>query len=344
MRILWSGNGAIVNKTSLIEPVTDFFNRHQLLGTGGVLALSGGPDSVCLAKILRDLHGQGSIPRLVLAHLNHQLRGADSDGDEEFVVKLAHAWGLPCRTQRLDVAAAARQSGANLEDTARQARYDWLTQVAREEGAIWVATGHSADDQAETILFRLLRGSGLQGLAGMAERRVLAPGIDLIRPLLSVRRHAIQAYLDLHEQCYRQDASNQDRHFTRNRLRHELLPLLASQFNPAIAEVLCRLGEQAREAQEELARWAARLLAEAELPRAGGMVVLDAAKVAGAAPHMRRELFRLVWQREQWPMAEMTFEAWDRLARLVEGTPAAQDLQGGVRARRTGRVVQVERI
>ncbi|HWY86234.1 MAG TPA: tRNA lysidine(34) synthetase TilS, partial [Gemmataceae bacterium] len=229
-----------MNTTTLVDSALDFLSRHALVGTGGVVALSGGPDSVCLAKIMRDLHGQGAIPKLVLTHLNHQLRGADSDGDEEFVVKLALDWGLPCRTRRLDVAAVARQSGANLEETARQARYDWLTQVAREEGASWVATGHSADDQAETILFRLLRGSGLQGLAGMAERRMLAPAIDLIRPLLSVRRQAIQAYLDMHEQSYRQDASNQDRQFTRNRLRHELLPLLAGQFNPAIAEVLCR--------------------------------------------------------------------------------------------------------
>ena len=330
-----------VNIISVIQSALDFVSRHALVGAGGVVALSGGPDSVCLAKIMRDLHGQGHFPRLLLAHLNHQLRGADSDGDERFVVNLARDWELPCRTHSVDVAAAARESAPTWRRR-RDTRYDWLTLVAREEGARWVATGHSADDQAETILFRLLRGSGLQGLAGMAERRALAPGIELVRPLLGVRRQTIHEFLALHQQSYRQDASNQDLQFTRNRLRHELLPLLAGQYNPAIADVLCRLGEQAREVQEEMARWAARLLAEAELPRAGGMVVLDAAKVAGAAQHMRREMFRLLWQREKWPMGAMTFEAWDRLARLVEENSAAHDLPGGIRARRTGRVVQLE--
>jgi tRNA(Ile)-lysidine synthase len=158
---------------TLDQVVAAFFGRHALTG-GGVVALSGGPDSVCLALILRDLHRQGVFPKLVLAHLNHQQRGADSAADEAFVQDLSVAWNLPCRTERVDVAAAAEQARVNLEATARRLRYSWLARVARDEGAAWVAAGHSADDQAETVLFRMLRGSGLQGLSGMADRRVLA--------------------------------------------------------------------------------------------------------------------------------------------------------------------------
>ena len=151
----------------LIKIVADFFHRNSLCDTGGVIALSGGPDSVCLAKLLCDLQRQGLIPKLVLAHLNHQLRGFDSDADEAFMIALADSWRLPCKVQRLDVAAAAHHASANLEATARRLRYEWLMRVAQEEGAGWLATGHNADDQAETVLFRLLRGTGLQGLAGM---------------------------------------------------------------------------------------------------------------------------------------------------------------------------------
>jgi tRNA(Ile)-lysidine synthase len=333
-----------VKLTFPTQAVADFFTRHALAGTSGVVALSGGPDSVCLASILRELQGQGSLARLVLAHLNHQLRGAASAADEEFVITLARDWGVACRTQRLEVAQVATQSGGNLEETARRLRYDWLTQIAREEGASWVATGHSADDQAETVLFRLLRGSGLHGLAGMAERRALAPGVDLLRPLLDVRRHAVLAYLAEQGQGYREDASNQDLRLTRNRLRHELLPTLAEHYNPAIKEILVRLATQARQAQEEMDQIAGRLLVEAERPRAGDMIVLDAQRLAMASRHLRREMFRLIWRREEWPAARMTFDAWDQVALLVEEDAAAVDLPAGIRARRVGRVIQLERV
>lgn len=327
----------------LTQTVLEFFTHHDLLRTTGVIAVSGGPDSVCLARALVELQSQGLLASLVVAHLNHHLRGPDSDADEAFVVTLAQQWNVRCRVQRCDVAALAAQHHANLEETARQQRYDWFTQVAREEAAVWVATGHSADDQAETVLHRLLRGSGLQGLAGMAARRSLAPGIALVRPLLTVPRAAILKYLESSPETARTDSSNLDMRFTRNRLRHQLLPLLASQFNPAIKDVLCRLAEQAGEVHKEMARAAAHLLTAVELPRAGNLVVLDASKLLTPARHLRREVFRLLWTREHWPQGRMTFDAWDRLAQLVEGNPAALDLPGGVHVRRTGKVVQLQR-
>jgi tRNA(Ile)-lysidine synthase len=331
---------SIVRPSSLIAVVADFLKRHVQAGAG-VVAISGGPDSVCLASILRQFKEQGLIPKLVLAHLNHQLRGSESDADEAFVTRLAETWQLRCRTERVDVAAAAQQAGANLEATARRLRYEWLTRIAQEEGASWVATGHSADDQAETVLFRLLRGSGLQGLAGMAGRRPLAPGIDLLRPLLSVRREAILACLREHQQDFREDVSNEDTRWTRNRLRHDLLPSLARDYNPAVYDVLCRLADQAREVQEEVMRGAARLLQEAELPRAGDMTVLRIDPLAQATRAARREVFRLIWERESWPMRQMDFAAWSRLAVLVDGAPVALDMPGGVKVQRVGHVVQL---
>jgi tRNA(Ile)-lysidine synthase len=326
-----------------MEVVADFFTSLDLGGTSGVVALSGGPDSVCVAKILGNLFVQKSFSKLILAHLNHQLRGPESDKDEAFVRQLAQAWNLPCRIERRDVAAVALASGANLEDAARRLRYDWFAQVAREEGANWVATGHSADDQAETVLFRLLRGSGLQGLAGMAQRRPLVPGIDLVRPLLPVNRVAIIAFLKNHQQAFCADSSNLDVSFTRNRLRHELLPLLAETYNPAIAEILCRLAVQARAVQEEIAPWASQLLTQTELPRAEDIVVLEVAGLKRASRHLRCELFRLVWAREKWPMGRMTYEAWNRLAELVEEERGALDLPDGITGKNIGRVLQLKR-
>src|SRR5262249_25956730 len=162
----------------------------------------------------------------------------DSDNDEVFVAALctrlvAEGATLDCRSNRIDVASLARERGANLESVAREARYGWLAEVAREAGAGWVATGHTADDQAETVLHRLRRGTGLRGLCGIPVRRPLAPGIEVVRPLLRVTRAQVLNYLRALGQDFREDRSNSDPRFTRNRIRHELLPLLAEHYNPA---------------------------------------------------------------------------------------------------------------
>jgi tRNA(Ile)-lysidine synthase len=305
----------------------------------GVVAVSGGPDSVAL---LRALLVETRRP-LVVAHLNHRLRGEDSDDDEAYVRQLcqdlvAAGANLVCYTDRRDVCALA--DGDNLESAGRRLRYGWLAQVAHETAAAWVATGHTADDQAETVLHRLLRGTGLRGLAGIPRRRNLDSAIVLVRPLLAVRRTEVLAFLEHLGQRYREDASNLDPHFTRNRLRHELLPLLTREYNPAVVDILNRLAEQAGEVHELIADHAAALLAAAELPRAGKMVVLDVRKLASAPPLLAREALHLLWQRENWPLGEMGFEAWQRALAVAVGEGAA-DFPGGVRLRRVGHVVQI---
>jgi len=327
-----------------LEQIEPFMTAY---GTaGGVVAVSGGPDSVALARALVLLQERGSAGPLVFAHLNHQLRGAEADADESFVAELVRQLAstrapVTFRCQRLNVAEAAQTNKENLESCARRLRYNFLTQVAREESAIWVATGHTADDQAETVLHRLLRGTGLLGLAGIRPRRTLAPGIDLIRPLLRLPRADVLQFLHELEQPYRVDSSNLLPDRTRNRIRHDLLPLLSQQYDPAIVSILCRLAEQARDAHEVLAEEANAVLREAELPRPGDMVVLQAARLSAAQPYLLREVFRLVWKRENWPMAEMTFDDWARLARLARLETGADDFPGGIHARRAGRVVQL---
>jgi tRNA(Ile)-lysidine synthase len=317
----------------------------SLEGPGLVAAVSGGPDSVALARAAAQ--GCGGR-RLVLAHLNHQLRGADSDADEAFVAGLhaslaAGVLDLRLCSERRDVGAQARREGANLEALARRVRYGWLAEVARREGVRWVLTGHTADDQAETVLHRLLRGAGLQGLRGIAARRPLDGEVCVVRPLLGTTRAEVLAYLSSLGQPFREDTSNRDLRHTRNRIRHELLPHLAANYNPAVVAVLGRLASQADETFAALQEEARALLRAAELPRAGALCILDQASLAAAPRHRVREVFRLLWGREGWPLNGMGYRDWQRLADLAAGGATALDLAGGVHARRCDRVIQVGR-
>jgi tRNA(Ile)-lysidine synthase len=317
------------------------------LSAGGVVAVSGGPDSVALLRAMLAARPDEKAP-LVMAHLNHQLRGADSDADEEFVVKLhrslaAEFAGLELERAQLDVGRLAREQGENLEALARRERYAWLVEVARARGLGWVATGHTANDQAETVLHHLLRGTGLAGLRGIAPRRPLEAGIEVVRPLLPVTRAEVLAYLADLNQPSRRDSSNADLHYTRNRIRHELLPHLAERYNPRIAEVLARLAAQAEEVSRAEEESGADVLREAELPRAGALVILDAGKLSAAPPRLVRMALRLLWQREGWPSGGMGHEHWQRLADLVRAEGGACDLPEFVHARRRGHVLQLGR-
>jgi len=297
----------------------------------GVVAVSGGADSVALLCILQTLYPAS----LTVAHINHQLRGEESDGDEAFVRELAAKLALPCRVKVVNVAAMA--SGENLEATARKVRYEFFSELAVEVGAGWIATGHTADDQAETILHRLIRGTGLQGLRGIAHQQSV-----IIRPLLAVARADVLEHLASLNQPFREDSSNADPRFTRNRIRHELVPLLKT-FNPAIVSTLGQIASQAAEAFELVEADSKRWAKEVELPRAGDRLILDATKLVDAHPYRVRELLRFLWQREGWPTTDMTADHWTRLVAVAHGNLTAVDFPEGISARRAGKVVQIGR-
>lgn len=327
----------------LLDKVRAFLASLPPVEGGLVVAVSGGPDSVALLHALVALE----VAPLTVAHLNHQLRGAESDADEQFVRDLhaqfraagAPHLGLVCG--QINVAAEAKATRDNLENRARMMRYDWLAQAAREVGCQRIATGHTADDQAETILHRLLRGTGLHGLRGIAARRRLAPDVEAIRPILAVPRSEVVAYLEAEGQPARHDSSNNDLGLTRNRIRHELLPHLQEQYNPGIARILNRLAAQAEEVCRESEELTRSLLEAAERPRVGRLVVLDRRNLETAPRHRVRELFRRVFEREGWPAGRMTFDAWDRLAAVAFGEATGVDLPDGLRARLRLNVVQV---
>jgi tRNA(Ile)-lysidine synthase len=212
--------------------------RQKLFSKGEtvVVAVSGGADSVALLDILT--HLQEYRLQLVVAHLNHGLRGAASDGDEAFVSGLAARYGLPFAVRRADIAGLARSSRLSLEDAGRRARYEFLAETAKAHGATSIAVAHHLDDQAETVMIRLLRGAGGSGLSAMASS---SQGI-LKRPLLQVSRADIEQYLRLRELTYRTDSTNADTTILRNSIRHELMPFLRK-YNPKISDRLAATAE-----------------------------------------------------------------------------------------------------
>jgi len=222
-----------------------FVGRHArpARGTGVLLAVSGGADSMALLRAMQTLAARFDW-RLHVAHLDHGLRGADGAADAAFVRATAEALGLPMTLGTADVREQARDAGISIEMAARGARYDFLAATATANGATGIVTAHTADDQAETVLLRMVRGCGLAGLKGIPAVGK-HHGLPLLRPLLTVSRGAIEAYLHAVGQPWHEDASNADPAHQRNRVRHEVLPLLADRLNPRVGHALCRLADQA---------------------------------------------------------------------------------------------------
>ncbi len=248
---------------SLLETTYQTFLRHNLLPPTAklVVGVSGGADSLALLHLLYQLRHRGGW-QLHAATLDHGLRGQAGADDVTFVVHTCRAWDIPVTAGQVDVLVLSHQRGRGIEETARAARYDFLATTARQIGARHIAVAHHADDQAETILLHLIRGSGLQGLSGMEFRLPLPgyPDLLLIRPLLAVTRRQIEAYCADHALHPRQDSTNLDTNYLRNRLRLETLPHLR-QLNPQIERALLQMADTAALEASYLAQQLAQVTA-----------------------------------------------------------------------------------
>ncbi|HEU5409750.1 MAG TPA: tRNA lysidine(34) synthetase TilS [Candidatus Acidoferrales bacterium] len=214
---------------ALTDRIQQTIKKHGMLRAGDrvAVAVSGGADSVALLRLFHSMRDELGII-LVVVHFNHQLRGSESDGDEKFVVSLAETLALPVIIGRADVALAAKCNGWNLEDAARRLRYQFFEEASEQHAIARVATAHTADDQAETVLARIIRGTGLAGLSAIHPVRA-----KVIRPLLEIRREELREYLNSIHQNWREDSSNTDKSRLRARLRSDLLPQL-EHFSPNI--------------------------------------------------------------------------------------------------------------
>jgi tRNA(Ile)-lysidine synthase len=251
--------------------------RHYKISVDAPLiaAVSGGMDSVVMLHALCQVQQQAAL-RVHVATLNHGLR-AEAARDTALVEALARDLGLPVTVGQVDCAALSRHWSIGLEAAARRARYDFLAQVAEQQGSKVILTAHHADDQAETVLLHLLRGSGVDGLAGMVAFADVPGhgGLMLVRPMLQVTRGEIERYCLEHHLSYAQDESNADLRFTRNRIRHDVLPALAA-INPQIADSLRRLADAAQADSIYLRQVSAAMVA-LHCQRSGGRVTVDRA-------------------------------------------------------------------
>jgi tRNA(Ile)-lysidine synthase len=272
----------------LSERVCRTIERYRLLPPGArvVVAASGGADSTALAGLLQEAASRLKIALTGLAHFNHNLRGAASDGDEEFCRGLAERLAVPFDAGRGDVGAAARELGTSIEDAGRRLRYRFLDEARERLGASHVAVGHTRDDQAETLLLNLLRGAGTRGLGGMAPVRGA-----IVRPLLECSHAELVAWLEARGVAYREDESNRDRRFARNRLRHDVMPAFERAF-PGAAVSLAKSAETARADADYLEAMAQEILATVAR-RVEGHLVLDASAVRTMPCALARRVARL---------------------------------------------------
>lgn len=299
-----------------------------------LVAVSGGADSVALLAALRRLVPSGLERRLIVAHAEHDLR--DSAGnDRVFVADLAERYGLPFIWRRVGVRADDGNEG--IEGRARRLRYAFLLEAAEAHGARHVLVGHTADDQAETILQRMLRGTGLAGIGGMARARELGTGIGLLRPLLEVRREAARQFLECLGEPWQEDPTNADGRHARNFIRRDVLaPCTAGPF-PAATESLVRLGRQASLVAAALRSAAEHVLESCASRHADGSVVLRSKELAGLDRHLVAEVFVALWRREGWPQQDMTARHYAGLAAMAGGdvaTATACDAPGRITVRR----------
>jgi len=317
---------------NLAERVQRTIEVHRLLRRDDriLIAVSGGVDSVALAHLLLRLRS-GHRWTLQLGHVDHGLR-PESRREAEHVQRLGARWQVPVLVEMVDVAAVHRREGGSLEEVARRLRYDALLRLARACHADAIAVAHTRDDQAETVLMRLVRGAGLAGTAGMPYARPLEER-RLVRPLLDCWRQELETCVRAEDLPTVEDPSNHDPRFLRNRIRHQLLPLLEREYNPQIKELLIQWMMVSEAASAYVAGEAARCFRR--------LARRDGRRVSLALPGLRRQavavqqaVLRLALAEAKGDLRQVGFQHWQEVASLLHERPAGSvvDLPGGVRA------------
>lgn len=327
-------NNRVVSETSQLErKVLNTVRTKGLLSEGEsvVAAVSGGADSVALLHVLARLSGRLKIG-LSAGHVNHQLRGADAEADEAFVKELCETLGIPSEVRRAH--GLRREGGGNLENEARKVRYDLLAEIARPKNAV-IATAHTLNDQAETFLMKLLRGAGPAGLSGIMIERMhepegttLSTAVRVIRPLIEVSRTEILEYLERSGVQFREDAMNDETTFDRNWVRHNLIPLLESRFNPQLVSVLARSANLFAEADEFLQQEAEKVLQDCARSE-GEDLLLPVEVLGGFSSILSKQLVRACIRETKGDLESISQQHVDDVLSLIRKTSGRHlDLPG----------------
>lgn len=326
--------------------------NHLRAGMRVAVAVSGGADSVGLLRAMAQAAPEIGVV-LSVAHVHHGIRGAEADEDERFVANLARGLGLEFRVHRVETPAVAREKKQTLEEAARELRYGWFRELLAQGKADAVATAHTLDDQAETVVHRMLRGAWTEGLSGIHPVVECARG-RILRPFLGIRREEIRTWLRETGQAWREDASNDDMAHTRNRIRRDLMPQLAD-YNPQIAEQLAHLAAIARDEENwwdaELARLLPGLVLPGKPVRGGGRAVsthpeegsegMEMERLRALPTALRRRVLR---EAAKQLGCALNFEQTERLIAMCEPDGARkQELAAGLWAERSARELRLVR-
>lgn len=296
-----------------------------------LVGISGGPDSVALLHFLltHRKHTGEPVGGVIAAHVNHGLRGEESDRDAAHVRELAAAWEIPHQEETARLA-----PGASSEEACRRARYEAFHAIAARCGADRIATAHTADDQAETVLLRLARGAGLRGLSGMPVRGRVH-GVTVVRPFLQVTREQVLEYLGRHGLSFRTDSSNLSSRAARNFVRREIVPRMRERVNPRVREAILRAAGAIREANAYLDAEAKHALPQVISGQAPGEMRLDARALLRYPKTLRTYLLRLAVQEALGTSRDLATTHIDSLHSLVRsGSGKSVNLPGGLRARK----------
>ena len=302
-----------MKESKFIDKLRETIRRFDLLKKGDrvLVALSGGPDSVALLYGLLAIQPEFDL-KLYLAHLNHKLRGAESDEDERFVKELAGSLKLRFFSKRVDVQKESKRRKLSIEECAREIRYEYLQKIAERIKADKIALGHQADDQAETFLMRLLRGAGGAGLSGIPAKRG-----KIIRPLIQIKREDIEKFLKANKISYRLDSSNYLTDYFRNKVRLSFLPKIKEEFNPKIVETLNRTADILSFQQEYIEKICEQILQEIGT-KGKNRIIIALKEFAHYDISLQREMIRLCVKKLKGDLNQLTYESVERALDLVQ--------------------------
>ncbi|MBD3331501.1 tRNA lysidine(34) synthetase TilS [candidate division GN15 bacterium] len=319
----------------LLKAVAKIIDQHRLIEDNQKLlvALSGGTDSVCLLHLLRRFASRRRW-QLVATHINHLIRPRNAERDQQFCEELCKQWKIPLIVETYDIPALARTGKTGLEETAREIRYQVFEQLARQEECDRIVLGHHADDQAETVLFRIIRGTGINGLAGIPRKRG-----RIVRPLLEFTRIELEEYRDHHDLPYREDETNAQLTYDRNYIRHKLLPQIRKRLNPRINRSLVSLAEIAAIEVEALDARTDKALAKVRTTTPGGKIELAIDKLTRYDRAIRRRVLRRCVAELLGEQQGVDKVVISRLESLLEVSARPVALPGRTRAERIGQLV-----
>lgn len=294
----------------------DFWRRHRIC-----LAVSGGADSTALfCALTRLAHQEGFADLLMAGHVNHGVRGEESDGDAQFVRELAERQSIHYEECRIKSSVLHRQIAisGSFEGAARDLRYSLLREMAGKFGARYLVTAHTKDDQLETILYRIFRGTGLEGLKAIPQCRPLDEALTILRPMLSLSRQDVIRYLSELGQDYREDSSNAETEFARNKIRHQLIPVLNEIFPTRWEGALERLSANAAEVSD-LIRQQIKILEEQAIifSHPNEVILLRTSLSCDLSDVLLCEFFRSIWREQNWHLNEMGRDQWKRLTEMI---------------------------